>query len=41
MITTAARSRINIASAMADFSATGVGFAITEAPSQSHHALQS
>jgi hypothetical protein len=28
MITTAARSRINIASAMADLSATGVGFAI-------------
>jgi hypothetical protein len=32
MIATAARSRINIASAMADLSATGVGFAIIEAP---------
>jgi hypothetical protein len=32
MIATAARSWINIASTMADLSATGVGFAITEAP---------
>ena len=32
MIATAGRSRTNIASAMAELRATGVGFAITEAP---------